>query len=601
MYYSDETLEKVRSASDIVDVISAYVKLKKQGSVYFGLCPFHNEKSPSFSVTPRKEMFYCFGCHKGGSVFTFIQLYENCSFPEAVEMLAQRARIDLPQESFSGQAQKRRQEREALLEINKKAATFYYYQLRSESGRPGMQYLKGRQLSDGTMKSFGLGYAPQTDDMLYRYMKSQEISEDLLQRSGLFIYDERRGVRDKFWNRVMFPIQDTSGRVIGFGGRVMGDGKPKYLNSPESEVFNKRRNLYALHLARRSSEKYMILCEGYMDVIALHQAGFTNAAASLGTALTMEHAALLKKYTQQVVLSYDSDNAGVNAALRAIPMLKSQGMTVKILHLEPYKDPDEFIKALGADALRERIKQAQNSFLFEIQVLKRSYHLNDPDEKTRFQMAAAEKIAAMETEAERDNYTRALAEECMMSYDALRQLVLRALARGIVPGNDPVERERQREERLEQRRERERNAGVSTALLASERLLLTWLTEYPHFYEVLKTYVNPEDYATPFYRECALLLYEQLENHALSEVKIIDHFENEEDQEHVAELFHARADMRSEEELRAAMAETIRKVSDDAMKRRAKDGRGISLQETIAAKKRSEALKHLQIDLSREA
>ncbi len=424
MYYPEEVLEDVRMRNDIVDVISAYVKLQKKGSNYFGLCPFHNEKSPSFSVSPQKQMYYCFGCGAGGNVLTFVMEYENYTFPEAVKMLADRAGIKLPEVEYSKEERARADKRATLLEINKAAANYFYYQLHKPQGKLGYDYLKNRALTDDTIRRFGLGYANKTSDDLYRYLRSKGYPDSVLKESGLVTMEER-GTYDKFWNRVMFPIMDANSRVIGFGGRVMGDGTPKYLNSPETLVFDKSRNLYGLNYARTSREKQMLVCEGYMDVITMHQAGFSNAVASLGTAFTTQHALLLKRYTDQVVLTYDSDGAGVRAALRAIPILKEAGISARVLNMEPYKDPDEFMKNLGADAFRQRISQAKNSFLFEIEVLKRDYQLEDPEQKTGFYNTAARKLLEFSEPLERDNYTQAVSREHGIPYEDLRRLVNR--------------------------------------------------------------------------------------------------------------------------------------------------------------------------------
>ncbi len=429
MYYSEDILDQVRSANDIVDVIGQSVQLKRAGSNYVGLCPFHNEKTPSFSVSRQKQMYYCFGCHKGGNVITFVEEYNNMSFLEAMKYLADRAGIKLPEKEMSDTERRSMNERSELLEVNRYAGTYYYYALRSGAGKPGLEYLTKRGLSAETMKSFALGFAPRTpSDGLYKFMKKKGISDDLLRRSGLMNLDERRGTMyDKFWNRVIFPILDTSNRIIGFGGRVMGDAKPKYLNSPETKIFDKSRNLYALNIARRTHEDHLVLCEGYMDVISMHQAGFTNAVASLGTALTPGHCALLARNTKKVVLSYDSDKAGTAAAMRAIPMLRKAGITPKILRLDPYKDPDELIQALGTDGMRERLEKAQNALLFEIEVSKRDYDLSDPDARTRFFENAASKIADLETEMERQNYIEAVCREYLVDKRQLSELVTRCL------------------------------------------------------------------------------------------------------------------------------------------------------------------------------
>ena len=405
MRYPEEVVEEVRMKNDIVDVISGYVKLQKKGSNYFGLCPFHNEKSPSFSVSPSKQMYYCFGCGAGGNVITFVMEYENYSFMEALQMLADRAGVALPKQEYSKEAKEAADLRTALLEINRMAANYYYFQLTNPQGEVGYRYLRDRQLTDDTIRHFGLGFANKTSDDLYRYLRAKGYDDKILKETGLVTIEER-GAHDKFWNRVMFPIMDVNNRVIGFGGRVMGAGEPKYLNSPETKLFDKSRNLYGLNYARLSREKYILICEGYMDVIAMHQAGFTNAVASLGTAFTTQHAALLKRYTDKVVLTYDSDGAGTKAALRAIPILRDVGMSIRVLNMQPHKDPDEFIKNMGAEAFRERIEQARNSFLFEIDVLKRNYEMDDPEQKTGFYNQVAKKLCEFPEALERGELFR---------------------------------------------------------------------------------------------------------------------------------------------------------------------------------------------------
>ena len=409
MIYGEEIIEEVRSRNDIVDLISTYVPLKKKGSSYFGLCPFHNEKSPSFSVSRDKQMYYCFGCGAGGNVFTFLMEYENFSFPEALKYLAERAGMELPEEELNEEAKRAMDEKARLREMNKFSANYFYYLLHSKRGQKGLAYLKDRGITDATIKHFGLGYADIYNDDLYRFLKSKGYSDEELKDSALVTIDERRGGSDKFWNRVMFPIMDVNSRVIGFGGRVMGDAKPKYLNSPETMIFDKSRNLYGLNRARRTKKPYFLLCEGYMDVISLHQAGFTNAVESLGTALTPGHAALIHRYVQEVYLTYDSDGAGTRAALRAMPILRDAGITAKIIRMEPYKDPDEFIKNLGAEAFEERIASARNVFMYSLEVLEKDYDMNSPEGKTEFMKETARRLTQFEEEIERNNYIEAVA------------------------------------------------------------------------------------------------------------------------------------------------------------------------------------------------
>ena len=369
MYYPDDIVEEVRIRSDIVSIISSYIRLKKSGSNHMGLCPFHNEKTPSFSVNQSKQMYHCFGCGVGGNVYTFIMEYENYTFVEALKFLAERAGISLPEQEYSDRERRQFDLKNRLMEINKEAAKYYYYQLTSDRGQASRKYLLDRGLTKETIKAFGLGFANRYSDDLYQYLKGLSYEDELLKQSGLVAFDEARGGHDKFWDRIMFPIMDANNRVVGFGGRVMGDGMPKYLNSPETAIFDKSRILYGLNMARRSRESYFLICEGYMDVMSLHQAGFTNAVAALGTAFTEAHSNLLKRYTKEVFLTFDSDGAGVQAALRAIPILRNAGLSVKVINMKPYKDPDEFIRSLGADEYKKRIDEARNSFFFEIDTL----------------------------------------------------------------------------------------------------------------------------------------------------------------------------------------------------------------------------------------
>ncbi len=589
MYYAEDVIEEVRSRNDIVSVISEYVKLQRKGSSYFGLCPFHNEKSPSFSVSPDKQMYYCFGCGAGGNVFTFIQEYENYSFPEAMKFLAERAGITLPEKEYSQEERRAQDLRTRILNVNKMAAKYYYYQLRTENGRQAMEYLKNRRLSDETIRSFGLGYSNKYSNDLYLYLKKQGVSDELLRESGLMNVDERKGMYDKFWNRVIFPIMDVNNRVIGFGGRVMGDGKPKYLNSPETAVFDKSRNLYGLNVARTARKKSMLVCEGYMDVISMHQAGFKNSVASLGTALTTQHASLLKRYTDEVILTYDSDGAGIKAALRAIPMLKAAGISTRVLHMNPYKDPDEFIKTLGPEAFQERMDQAENSFLFEISILERDFDMHDPEGKTGFYQAAARKLMEFDQELERENYIQAVAERYHISFDSLRKMVNREAMRGAPP-------RREREEVVRPQKKREKEDGKKT----SQRLLLTWLIEQKGLYEKISAYITPEDFTDPLYREVAEKLFEQLKTGEVNPARILSAYEDAEQQREVAALFNATVRVETKAELEKALNETILRVLRGSIEYRTAhldpaDMAG--LQKIVADKRRVEAIGKLHISL----
>ena len=585
MYYPDDVIEEVRARNDIVDVISQYVTLKKKGANYFGLCPFHNEKSPSFSVSPGKQMYYCFGCGAGGNVITFIMEYENYSFGEALKYLADRAGITLPEAEDSKEARAQRDLKNTLLEINRLAANYFYYQLKQPQGRPGYEYLKNRRLTDETITHFGLGFANKTPDDLYRYMRSKGYDDSILKETGLFFIEER-GARDKFWNRVMFPILDVNNRVIGFGGRVMGDGEPKYLNSPETKLFDKSRNLFGLNFARKSREKYLLICEGYMDVIAMHQAGFTYAVASLGSAFTAQHALLLKRYTDQAVLTYDSDGAGIRAALRAIPILKEAGISAKVLNMKPYKDPDEFIKNLGREEFQKRIDEAVNSFLFEISVIRSEYNMQDPESKTGFYNAVAKKLLEFPEKLERDNYTEAVAREYMIPAEDLKRLVNSLGERGGFALRTP-EQERPK-------KKKEKDDGVRK----SQRLLLTWLIEEPKLFETIRGIITPEDFTDELYKRAAGLVFDEYEkNGSIEPARVLNHFiEGDEQYREAAALFNARLDESlSNEEQRKAFSETIKKIKRFSLEERSKKASDIrELQEIIRQKSE---LNNLQLTL----
>lgn len=562
-WYSEEQIEEVRSRSDIVSVIGRYVRLKRAGSGYTGLCPFHNEKTPSFHVNPARQMYKCFGCGVGGNVLTFVMEYENLTFPEAMEMLAQEAGIELPKQELTAQQKQQESLRQTLLEINKKAARYYFALLKSPRGKPGYDYLTGRGLSDETILHFGLGYAGQGGGELYQYMKKEGYSDSVLKETGLFKMDER-GAYDKFWNRVMFPIMDANNRVIGFGGRVMGDAKPKYLNSPETKIFDKSRNLFGLNYAKRGKRSNMILCEGYMDVIALHQAGFTNAVASLGTAFTEQQANLIRRYTDEVLLTYDSDGAGIKAAMRAIPMLRRAGITGKVIHMEPYKDPDEFIKNLGAEEFEKRMEEAQNSFFFEIEVIKKNYSMSDPEQKTKFVHETARKLLVFEDKIQRDNYLEAVAARYNIKTEDLRQLVVR-YGNQMPSGYQEVMEERQ-QERIRKGKKKETREGISY----SYRLLLSWLIEEPKLFVQIREWVKPEDFEEGLYRTVAKELYDQLDLGDLEPARIIGHFEEVEDQNKVASMFQTSFGGKIEnDEKKKAITDLILKIKEHSIERQA--------------------------------
>lgn len=520
MYYGEDIVEEVRQKTDIVDLVGQYVHLKKKGSSYFGLCPFHGEKTASFSVSPGKQIFYCFGCGKAGDSIRFLMEYENLSFVEALEELAERANITLPKEEKRDKGEE--DLRYKILEINKQAALFYVKQLRSEKGKQGLAYCAKRKLSGESITHFGLGYAGKERDSLYQYCKSLGFKDRVLQESGLFSFKEN-GVYDKFFNRLIFPIMDLHNRVIGFGGRVMGDGEPKYLNSPETKLFDKSRNLFALNFSRKSRANYFILCEGYMDVISLHQWGFPEAVAALGTAFTEQQADLMKRFNSLIYLCFDSDGAGKKACKRAISILREKKLEGKVIHLSPYKDPDEFLKAEGKEAFEKRIEEAKNAFLWEVEEKKTEFDLHDPAGMQKYMESIAELLrTSFSDPVERENYLKAVAREQMLKAENLQHLVDKEeektqLSFGL----------RKNAGRQEKKREERWNSPL-------EEEFLSVLMQRNEFVDLAKKYIEEVDFQGDFAKEIYLKLLS-----GLSAKAILDSYQNEEEKyQKLVKLYH---------------------------------------------------------------
>lgn len=578
MYYSNDIIDEVRSRNDIVDVVSSYVKIQKKGANYMGLCPFHAEKSPSFSVSPGKQLFHCFGCGVGGDVITFIRQYENYSFNEALALLAKRANIELPQINDNDRAKS--DEKNIILEINKTAARYFYENLFSKEGEVGLKYFKDRGLDSKDITHFGLGFAKKTPNDLYHFLKDLGYSDDILKKSGLINIDEK-GVRDRFWNRVMFPIIDANSRVIGFGGRVLGDGLPKYVNSPETLAFDKSRNLYGLNFAKRTRRDFFLICEGYMDVIALHNAGFENSVASLGTALTALHVKLIGRYTKKVILTYDSDKAGINAAKRAIPLLKEENINVKVLSMAPYKDPDEFIKNLGSEEFQKRIDNADNAFLWEIEVLKKDYNLNEPDERTSFYKEVARMLSLFSEKLERENYTHAVAKKLMIEYNALFDMVNSfGNATGFIKKDVSKENKK-------------KDDGYTKA----QGLLLTWMVEETELFDRISEYISPENFTEGFYRDVATKIFEKLKIGDMTFSNICDDYtEDMEKQKLLSKILNTTLGTNlSDDEKKKAITESILKIRQASLDEKSKNAKGIEEFQKIIEEQA--ILRKLRVDL----
>lgn len=536
MYYSDEIIEEVRSRNDIVDVISSYVNLKKKGNSYSACCPFHHEKTPSFHVSREKQMYHCFGCGVGGNVYTFLMEHENYSFPEAVEALAERAGVKLPEQSMSPEAKKQADERTRIKDMNRLAAGYFHYLLRTEHGTHALKYLTNRGLTEDTINRFGLGFSDVYRDDLYKYLKNKGYKDEEMKNSGLIRFDEKYGASDQFWNRVMYPIVDTNNRVIGFGGRVMGDGKPKYINTQETPVFDKSRNLYGLNFAKKSKRQGIIFCEGYMDVISMHQAGFDNAVASLGTALTPGQVNLIKRYTDRVYLAYDSDEAGTKAALRALGIMREFEMPARVISLKPYKDPDELIQAEGTESFERRIEQAVSGTMFEIGILEHNYNQEDPQERTQFQKEAARILSVIEDPLERNNYIESVAGKYRIDKDSLKETVTQYGISGAVRINNDVFRERKPRKSVEEEKQQKQ--------LKAERLLITWLINDNSLFDKIKDVIGVDDFLDPVYRDVVENLLKQYETDGkVTPAAIIDHYQSKEEHEKVSGIMQQEFDM----------------------------------------------------------
>ena len=563
MYYGEDIVEEVRQKTDIVDLVGQYVHLKKKGSSYFGLCPFHGEKTASFSVSPGKQIFYCFGCGKAGDSIRFLMEYENLSFVEALEELAERANITLPKEEKRDKGEE--DLRYKILEINKQAALFYVKQLRSEKGKQGLAYCAKRKLSGESITHFGLGYAGKERDSLYQYCKSLGFKDRVLQESGLFSFKEN-GAYDKFFNRLIFPIMDLHNRVIGFGGRVMGDGEPKYLNSPETKLFDKSRNLFALNFSRKSRANYFILCEGYMDVISLHQWGFSEAVAALGTAFTEQQADLMKRFNSLIYLCFDSDGAGKKACKRAISILREKKLEGKVIRLSPYKDPDEFLKAEGKEAFEKRIEEAKNAFLWEVEEKKTEFDLHDPAGMQKYMESIAELLrTSFSDPVERENYLKAVAREQLLKAENLQHLV------------DKEEEKTQLSFGLRKnvgRQEKKREERWNSPL---EEEFLSVLMQRNEFVDLAKKYIEEVDFQGDFAKE----IYHKLLS-GLSAKAILDSYQNEEEKyQKLVKLYHGdlyHMDLEKDEE-KKLLSDYIRQLKLQKIEEKIKevtDAEGLS-------------------------
>lgn len=590
MYYPEELINEVRQKNDIVDIIGQYVTLKPKGNSHFGLCPFHNEKTPSFSVSREKQMYYCFGCGRGGNVFTFLMEYENYTFQEAISHLADRVNVQLPEVEMSEQEKEAVRRKKRLYQVNQLAAKYYYYQLHHQAGRVAIDYLSKRQVSPTIAKKFGLGYAPIARDDLQIFLKSKGYSEEEMCQAGLLIADKKRqkSYYQRFFNRLMFPIFDQQQRVIAFGGRVFGEAKPKYLNSPETPIFNKSVNLYGLHLARSSRQAFFILAEGYMDVIRLHENGFNNAVASLGTAFTAGHAHLIRRFTDTVVVAYDSDFAGVKASLRAIPILAAEGLNVRVLVMEKAKDPDEYLAKYGATAFTELLESAISGFMFEIRQLATNYRLSDPAYRLRFIDEVIDKLLTLDSKLAIDHYKGAIIEEYDLDAEGFEeQLIKKGKNIGIAKDN--------REAFTKLHRHQRQKAQMPDVLPYEEELLSMMVTHSQIFREVSR-HIRPYHFQSQQLARIAKIIFGMYENGRIPEAnQVINHFSEVAEQKLIAGLFNAKVPLQDAKQLEKVLIELIRRIKTIYLKKELDDTTDSQKFQRLVAEKK--ALLSLNIDL----
>lgn len=519
--YSEEVIEEVRQANDIVDVISQYMHLKRSGRNYFGLCPFHNEKSPSFSVSPDKQIFHCFGCGKGGNVYTFVSAIEGISFFEAIQLLAERANIQLPTLENNRDAQKEIL-KDKVYKVNEFATEYYHQNLYNAQSKIGQEYVKKRQLSNETLKSYRIGFSGKFDE-LYQELKKQGFEEKEILESGLVNKNERGQYIDRYRNRLMFPICDVRGRVIAFGGRVLDDSKPKYINSPENVVYSKGRHLFGLNVAKKKDTKKLLIVEGYMDVISLHQRGITNVVAPLGTALTEQQGWLLRKNTEQIILSFDSDDAGLKAKARALEILGNMGCDIRVLNIEGAKDPDEYILKYGTARFNNLVEKALSVIEFKVKLLKKDLNLENIKDKIKFLNEIAKLIAKVDNTIEREIYIEKIAKEYDISKEAIYGEV-----------NKLTYKQTNNEKILEKAKpvithKKEETEQVSSAIKRRENTIISILLSGDiSIFEIIKQNISPNDFQDKINLNIAKKLYEEFEKGNSNINGIIDGLEQEE-------------------------------------------------------------------------
>ncbi len=549
MYYSDNIIEDIRNGNDIVDVIGSYVQLKQKGSAYFGLCPFHRERTPSFSVSPDQQLYHCFGCNASGNVYSFIMQIENYDFLDSVKFLANRINYVLPEYDFSGYATKNNEIKTTIYEIHKKAARFYYSVLNSDEGKKAIQYLDDRKVSLKARKKYGLGYAPHNRSRLSSYLLKEGYDVEVLVKSGLVFSDKKGGCYDKFFDRLMFPIIDVQGRIIAFGGRIIGNGEPKYLNSPDTPIFKKSQNLYSINFARKSGSKEFILVEGYMDVISLYQAGFHNVIAALGTAFNDEHARTLKRYANSAVLLFDSDSAGTNAVLRAGPVLRENGIGVKVLRVKDAKDPDEYIKKFGSEAFNDLLNREAKSFiLFQIECERNKYNLEVTDEKIMFTNSVAKILSELDNNIEKDAYIGETVRLTGISRDAIANEIAK-ISQNIVVNLSP--------KKYNKPKHQINVRGVDNGKQNIIKIMTLNYNDYKKIREVL----SPEEFINPVYVKLVKIIDDfYKKGQSIYSAEIVNYFDSLEEQRIVSDIFLLQREFDDIKSMEKAVNDEVRAI-----------------------------------------
>ncbi len=573
MRYSDEIIEEVRQTNDIVDIISQYVHLKRSGRNFFGLCPFHNEKSPSFSVSPDKQIFHCFGCGVGGNVFTFLQKIEGINFIEAVQTLAERANIQLPTIQNSADSYKELL-KSKVYKVNEFTAKFYHENLYKPEAKIAQEYIKKRKLTNNTLKSFQIGFSGKFDE-LYKELKKQGFEDAEILESGLVNKNDNGRYIDRYRNRLMFPICDARGRVIAFGGRVLDDSKPKYINSPENVVYSKGRNLFGLNVAKKGDTKKLLIVEGYMDVISLHQRGITNVVAPLGTALTQQQGWLLRKNAEQIILSFDSDEAGLTAKIRALDILQNMGCDIRILQMEGAKDPDEYIIKYGNVRFKALIEKAISVIEFKVKVLKKDLDLENVNDKIKFLNEIAKLLSKINNTIEQELYIEKIAKEYDISKEAIYAEVNKLIYK-----NEKSQTSLEKNKPIVKHKEIEKKQIDKEIINRENTIIAILLTAEINIYQIIKQNINTEDFKDETNKKIAQAIYEEFEKENYNINAIIDNL-GEEEQNHITEIM-------AED---YGLNENLEKAIDDVIKGNAKE----KLHE-----KREELSKLLNTDISKE-